>query len=141
MTSQRKASRAHRGAGQSRAFTLVELLVVITIIGIVMALLLPAVHGARSMARKAHCQANLHQLGIANGQYVHHHNGKHVQAHEWFAVFREYIENNTEIYKCPDSLEQNSVTVQQFAVGWCELTRYPGYTKTIPLEEGAALSG
>ena len=54
-----------RRSKRLHGFTLVELLVVITIIGMLMGLLLPAVHAAREAARCNTCKSNLHQLAIA----------------------------------------------------------------------------
>ncbi len=81
---------------KNRAFTLVELLVVISIIGVLMALLLPAIGAAREMARRMACGANLKQIGQATMDYE---TSKHN-----LPASRYFNSTNTRIYSWVNAL-------------------------------------
>jgi len=98
-----------------RGFTLVELLVVIAIVGVLVALLLPAIQAARASARAASCKNNMRQIGLAVLQHCDTHGGDfpewwHAKLHEsdaegsasWIYTLAPYLESVDEIRICPE---------------------------------------
>ncbi|MCP4594658.1 MAG: prepilin-type N-terminal cleavage/methylation domain-containing protein [bacterium] len=125
---------------RSRGFTLVELLVVVSIIALLIAILLPSLKKARDQAKDASCRSNLHQLGIAIQYYMQDNadrlpwiQGKKVTDDQYSAPFRQYHQifhflpyiKNLDIYVCPHAGSsgrgqagaRNSWTVREYKQG------------------------
>ncbi len=69
---------------KKRGFTLIELLVVVAIIAVLVAILLPALQGARTMAKVTVCSTQLRQFGTYHIQYSNEHNGWFFMPTGWY---------------------------------------------------------
>jgi prepilin-type N-terminal cleavage/methylation domain-containing protein/prepilin-type processing-associated H-X9-DG protein len=106
-----KLSRTYEPRPLRRGFTLVELLVVVSIIAVLIGLLLPAVQASRAAARRTQCASNLRQVGLAMGQFCDAHRGRfpdtsHNEANDsdqsWIYTIGPFMESVDAIRICPD---------------------------------------
>lgn len=85
-----------------RAFTLVELLVVVAITAVLMAILMPTLHRVRRQAKAVVCQSNLHQWGLASSAFAAEHDGS-LFLGSWLdqQLMREYLHSADDVMLCP----------------------------------------
>ena len=114
----------HKG----RAFTLIELLIVIAVIALLMSILLPSLSKARDQAKRTICMSNMRQIGFAAGFYAEDHETRVPRGTDgpiWFMVFMPYLSQrpinddyrNVKIYRCP-SYPNKEQTVCYVVNGW-----------------------
>jgi prepilin-type N-terminal cleavage/methylation domain-containing protein len=112
-------------------FTLVELLVVIAIIGILVALLLPAIQAAREAARRSSCQNNMKQLGLATLNFETQR--KYLPPSKWIELNgKTIVAHSTMTYILPYVEEQALADNWDWDATWSFPTIRPGSGKTIP---------
>ena len=87
-------------------FTLVELMVTVTIIGLLIAILLPCLAQAQAVARQVVCLSNLRQIGLATQYYVRDNRSyppTYVDSTcRWMDLLKPYVPKNCGVYRCPE---------------------------------------
>ena len=96
--------------GGQGAFTLVELLVVITIIGLLMTLLLPVIASAWRTAEMTHCKTNLFRLYEAYGVWRSDNDGHILDGASWMGRLMPYVEFDTHVFQCKATAVSGAVS-------------------------------
>jgi len=143
-----------------RAFTLIEILVVVAIIALLVSILLPSLKAAREQARRAVCLSNEHQMGVGFSTYVSEFR-HYLPLRDWFtyyikktqrrsgtwvnvpinygALYGKYVGKDLHIFYCPGNMlyiyEHPEYGAWSFLDVSVPLT-FGGYMYAVPLDEG-----
>lgn len=132
-----------RTSSGPKAFSMIELLVVIAVIGILAALLLPALNQAKEKGKRTVCQSNLRQLGMALNLYADEHNqyptcfrliptgrgapdAKGSQVSVWNSLILPYLSQNSDVFNCPSFPPFFRWTTNPSALGYLYPTNIEG---------------
>ncbi len=139
----------------SRAFTLLELLVVVTIIAILLALLMPALKVTREAALNLRCATNLRQIGLASATYSNDQHGMvplsmNPSGQYWFQVLCSYTEDQNKVATaslgqiirgCPKYRYTATYAAAVALTNWWTVRDMCGYSETFFLRGDAPYDG
>ena len=104
-----------QGLGRKAGFTIVELVVTITVLTVLACLLIPSVMQSRSAARQNVCLNNMRNIGVAyHSDFAKH--GRSMSAYDWRLSVLEQMEQNGNMLLCPDDSREFLYDVDEYTV-------------------------